>query len=405
MASSDTDEKRRPMKIAVLLSGGVDSSVALALLQLTRTWGHVIKAFYLKIWLQDEFMELGNCPWEEDLDYAEKVCSKFDIPLEVISLQEEYWRLVVETSIEEIRFGHTPNPDMYCNSKIKFGIFLNKIGDEYDRVASGHYARLHRHELGIRLSLGRDLIKDQTYFLSYLTIQQLNRCLFPLGSLRSVGELGLKYFSETRKSGFSPFSGFTSHFNFPQIWEHGFSKSEVRKLACYFELPNQNRKDSQGICFLGRIRFSDFIRYHLGEKSGEIIEYETKKVLGEHNGYWYYTIGQRQGLGLSGGPWYVVDKDISNNRIFISRREPGFDTKRFYNFTVTNINWLEKTEQEFTCKVKVRHGKKALSARVVKTTSTTALVILDVPDWGTATGQFAVFYLNNVCLGGGVINF
>ncbi len=168
------------MKIAVLLSGGVDSSVALRLL---KEQGHDITAFYLKIWLQDEFSFLGECPWEEDLNYVRKVCEQIDVPVEVVPLQTEYWESVVTYTIEEIKSGRTPNPDIFCNSLIKFGQFYDKIDSSYEKVASGHYAKVVPENGKYILRRNPDPVKDQTYFLAYLTQNQLSRALFPLGDI------------------------------------------------------------------------------------------------------------------------------------------------------------------------------------------------------------------------------
>lgn len=348
------------MKIAVLLSGGVDSSVALKLLQQE---GHDITAFYLKIWLQDEFSFLGECPWEEDLKFARGVCERLNIPLEVIPLQTEYWDSVVSYTIAEIKEGRTPNPDMFCNSLIKFGQFYDKIDSSYEKVASGHYANVEFCDGKFILKCSPDPIKDQTYFLSYLTQQQVSRALFPIGK---------------------------------------YNKKEIRNMAHEFELINMDRKDSQGICFLGQIRFNDFIKHHLGEIKGDIIELETGKKLGTHNGYYFYTIGQRSGLGLSGGPWYVVKKDINNNVIYISR-ENILSIGRA-EFTVSKFNWITGSPpkgEDF--KVKIRHGASYYNCQLSFTGNTEAKVKLDKSDLGIAAGQFAVFYSDNICHGGGII--
>ncbi len=349
------------MKIAVLLSGGVDSSVALKLL---KEQGHDLTAFYLKIWLQDEFSFLGECPWEEDLKFVRSVCEKENIPFEVLPLQNEYWVSVVTYTISEIKEGRTPNPDIYCNSLIKFGQFYEKIDSSFEKVASGHYAKVEEQNGKFILKRSPDLIKDQTYFLAYLTQQQLSRALFPLGD---------------------------------------FNKKQIRKFAEDFNLPNKNRKDSQGICFLGQIKFADFIKHHLGELKGDIIDIDTDKVMGEHDGYYYYTIGQRSGLKLGGGPWYVVKKDVNKNIIFISRENK---TKREKNeFSVVNINWItgEKPHEE-NLKVKIRHGANFYNCRITLNSENSAKVKLDKADQGIAAGQFAVFYCDDICLGGGVIN-
>lgn len=166
------------MKVAVLLSGGVDSSVALRLL---KDEGYDVTAFYLKIWLQDEFSFLGDCPWEEDLNFATAVCKQASVPLEILPLQTEYWENVVSYTISEIKEGRTPNPDMFCNRLIKFGEFYKKIDSSYEKVASGHYARVEKLSDKYLLKTSPDPVKDQTYFLAYLTQSQLSRALFPIG--------------------------------------------------------------------------------------------------------------------------------------------------------------------------------------------------------------------------------
>ncbi|MDR3609531.1 MAG: tRNA 2-thiouridine(34) synthase MnmA [Ignavibacteriaceae bacterium] len=348
------------MKIAVLLSGGVDSSVALNLL---KKEGHDITAFYLKIWLQDEFSFLGDCPWEDDLNYAVGVCKLLNIPLEIMPLQTEYWETVVTYTIGEIKEGRTPNPDIFCNSLIKFGQFYDKIDDAFEKVASGHYAEVLNSDGEFLLKRSPDPIKDQTYFLAYLTQKQLSRALFPIGK---------------------------------------YMKQEIRKFAHEFSLPNMDRKDSQGICFLGQIKFNDFIRHHLGDIKGDIIELETDKKLGTHNGYYYYTIGQRSGLGLSGGPWYVVKKDIGNNIIYISR-ENFADRAKDY-FIAGNFNWISgKAPEGNEFQVKIRHGASFFNCKMRMLGENKAEVKIDRPDQGIAPGQFAVFYKGEICLGGGVI--
>lgn len=379
--------------IAMLFSGGVDSSVALSLLSLLKEEN--LTAFYIKVWLQDEFSKLGNCPWEEDLDFAQKVCQQLGIKLEVIPLQKEYWELVVEDAIEQIKLGNTPNPDVYCNSKIKFGKFLEEIGEGY-RVASGHYAGIQttsHDEIYLRKSL--DPIKDQTYFLSYLQTAQLKRCIFPLGGLSDLGK-DFSWWSKQIDFVSLGIDGYTA-------WQKGFTKKEVRQLATLFNLASKNRKDSQGVCFLGKIKFHDFIQYHLGEKKGKIIEWESGKCMGEHLGYWYYTIGQRQGLGLSGGPWYVVEKNIEENLVFISHRNIEYQNlKRFKEFQIIKVNWINKPEDKFVGEVKVRHGERSHKAKVIKTNNSYQ-VVLEQGDWGMASGQFAALYKDDICLGSGII--
>lgn len=351
------------MKIAVLVSGGVDSSVALALL---KEQGHELTAFYLKIWLEDELSYLGQCPWEEDLAYVRSVCEQLDVPLKVVSLQKEYWDQVVAYTMAEIKAGRTPNPDVLCNQRIKFGMFFNHIDDSYDKVATGHYAQVIQDEQGIaHLMRAPDLVKDQTYFLSYLSQAQLARALFPIGHL---------------------------------------PKEKVRELARHYNLPNKDRKDSQGICFLGKLKFNDFIASHVGQHPGDLVEYETGKVLGTHKGFWFHTIGQRQGSGLAGGPWYVVAKDVKANIVFISRNYYSPDKQR-NTFIVSDCNWLTGIAPTNTdLQVKLRHGKHIYDCVVVQLDATRWQVTLAQDDQGIAPGQFAVFYDGQECLGAGIIS-
>jgi len=357
------------MKIAMLLSGGVDSSVALALL---KEQGHEVTAFYLKIWLEDEMSYLGSCPWEEDLSYARAVCEKLDIPLEVVPLQKEYHNRVVSYTIDAVKKGFTPNPDILCNSQVKFGAFVDTYGQDYDAVATGHYARSERSKLGNReLFQAPDPIKDQTYFLSMMRAQQLEKAMFPLGSLQ---------------------------------------KSDVRKMAEEFDLPTAKRKDSQGICFLGQISFTDFISHHLGTRKGNFVEKESGTVLGTHEGYYFYTIGQRRGVEVNNGPWYVVDKDVSSNTVFLSHGFSGKDYSRDH-FSVRDVNWIGSDEgslEKMIKKVKLRHGPGFYNVKkwekVEGSDNKQYNIQIDQVDRSVTPGQYAVFYSQeNQCLGGGVI--
>ncbi|MBS4034837.1 MAG: tRNA 2-thiouridine(34) synthase MnmA [Ignavibacterium sp.] len=348
------------MKVAVLLSGGVDSSVALRLL---KEEGHNLTAFYLKIWLQDEFSFLGDCPWEEDLEFAHAVCKQANVPLEILNLQTEYWDTVVSYTIGEIKEGRTPNPDMYCNSLIKFGQFYDKIDSSFEKVASGHYAKVENLNGSYLLKTSPDPVKDQTYFLAYLTQQQLSRAFFPIGA---------------------------------------FTKKEIRELAHKYQLPNMERKDSQGICFLGQIKFNEFVKHHLGELPGDIVDIESNKLMGRHSGYYYYTIGQRSGLRLGGGPWYVVKKDIANNTVYISRE--NVTNRARSSFRVGKFNWInEKPAEGKDLKVKIRHGANLYNCTLSFEDNENAVVRMNESDQGIAAGQFAVFYKNDICLGGSVI--
>ncbi len=350
------------MKVAALVSGGVDSAVALKLLM---QQGHAVTAFYLKIWLEDELSFLGDCPWEEDLRYVRAVCEQLGVPLQIINLQREYWDTVVAYTIAQVKAGKTPNPDVLCNQAVKFGFFLDKIGTEFDKVASGHYAQVRCIDGVYQLHAAPDLIKDQTYFLARLSQEQLARLLFPIGHL---------------------------------------IKKQVRELAHEFDLPNKDRKDSQGICFLGKLKFADFLKHHLGEQPGNIVEHETGTVLGQHKGFWYHTIGQRQGLGLAGGPWYVVSKDPATNRVFISRTYHAPDKTR--NQLVTEpVHWLRNCTPSTldNVSIKLRHGPQKHACSVRLDEHGCAHVQLVENDQGIAPGQFAVLYQGTECLGSGVI--
>ncbi|MDA0745453.1 MAG: tRNA 2-thiouridine(34) synthase MnmA [bacterium] len=348
------------MKIALLLSGGVDSSVALHLL---RRAGHDLTAFYLKIWLEDELAFLGDCPWEEDLKYARAVCEQASVPLNIVPLQAEYLDRVVSHALDELRAGRTPSPDILCNRRIKFGEFTHHIDAGFEKIASGHYAQIEQQNDTFYLKRSPDPIKDQTYFLSGLTQEQLSHALFPIGHL---------------------------------------TKEQVRQHAQEFNLPNRERKDSQGICFLGKISYPDFVKFHLGEKPGNIVEQETGHVLGPHNGFWFYTIGQRNGLGLAGGPWYVVQKDTQSNVIYVSHKDRR-ETQKRDRFTVSSLNWISGPPDRTDLQVKLRHGPKQIACTIAPTENNHLRVTLTEKDPGIAPGQTAVFYNNETCLGGGVI--
>ena len=344
-------------KIAVLCSGGVDSSVALALL---KEQGFDLTVFYLKIWLEDELSYLGNCPWEEDMSYVKQTCQLLNVPFEQVPLQKDYWNLVVTQSISLIKNGYTPNPDVFCNQMIKFGSFNNKYGKYFDYIATGHYAAKEKNNEWEYLKMVSDVIKDQTYFLAYTRYVQLKKVIFPL-----------------------------------QIFNN---KKEVREYAIKRNLPSAERKDSQGICFLGKLPFTEFIKHYCGIRKGPLINYETGKIEGEHNGYWFYTIGQRQGIGLSGGPWYVISKNHIDNIIYISTQNPElFFKDQEIKIKINAINYLvpenECLKIDAIYEVKLRHGKKLNQIKVIKIyANNSILVILQNEDQGIADGQFMVFY-------------
>jgi tRNA-specific 2-thiouridylase len=292
------------------------------------------------------------------------VCKQLDVSLQVIPLQQEYWDRVVSYTIAEVKAGRTPSPDLLCNQQVKFGAFFDALDDSFEKVATGHYAQVEEHDGLFYLKCAPDLVKDQTYFLSYLNQKQLARLLFPIGHLL---------------------------------------KSDVRQLAKDFNLPTQDRKDSQGICFLGKIKFSDFVKHHLGIKKGSLIEIESGEKVGDHDGFWFFTIGQRQGLGLSGGPWYVVKKEAAKNIVYISRHYYADDKKRD-EFEVRSCNWIVDTPQDGVClRIKLRHGELFHQGTLTLADGNRGFVKLDERDQGISPGQFAVFYDNEICLGCGII--
>lgn len=351
------------MKIGVLLSGGVDSSVALHLLK--QSGAHELTAFYLKIWLEDELAFLGDCPWEEDLKYARAVCEQAGIPLRVVPLQAEYQDRVVSYVLAELRAGRTPSPDILCNSWIKFGLFFDKIEPGFDKITSGHYAQVEEHSGTFQLKRSPDPVKDQTYFLSRLTQAQLSQILFPIGHL---------------------------------------TKAELRAKAHELNLPNRDRPDSQGICFLGKIKYPEFVRFHLGEKHGEILDIDTGKKLGSHKGVWFHTVGQRKGLGMGGGPWYVVKKDLANNIVYVAHLESYLVHARS-EFTISNTHWIDVAPSDGeSLLTKVRHSPRLEPAVIRQIEAERWQVTLKEKDQGIAAGQSAVLYRGEFCLGSGTID-
>lgn len=362
-----------PPKIAVLASGGVDSSVAVHLLMEA---GFRPDLFYIKIGMEDEDGFI-DCPAEEDMEMVVLLARKYDLSYQVIDLHKEYWDRVVSYTIESVRKGLTPNPDMMCNKLIKFGVFEERIGHLYDYIATGHYASTVRVNGKTFLATAPDPIKDQTDFLAQINFKQISKLLFPLGDL---------------------------------------TKQQVRTVAQEVKLANAYRKDSQGICFLGKINYNDFIERYLGKKPGRIIEYETGKTIGTHQGFWFHTIGQRKGLGLSGGPWFVVKKDCKRNIILVSR---GYDPLTQYGTEI----WVEKmdfiTEDLFDpngsvgnpkgvdivpITLKIRHTPEFIRATIERKGGG-FLISSETPIQGIAPGQYAVVYDTNsrLCFGSGMI--
>ena len=353
----------KEMKIAVLISGGVDSAVTVHKLV---EQGEDLHLFYIRIGMDTDE---GDCAAEEDIEMCQLIARKYGLPLEVVSLHEEYWENVMEYALRTVKEGRTPNPDMMCNRMIKFGYFEQRWGHEFDMTATGHYATTDVVDGVKYLATAFDPVKDQTDFLAQITYDQLKHLMFPIGDMH---------------------------------------KEEVRRIAAEVRMPNAYRKDSQGICFLGQINYNDFIRRHLGVRKGPIIEIETGRKLGEHNGFWFHTIGQRKGLGLSGGPWYVVKKNVQDNVIYVSG---GYDTTRQYGreLRLSEMHFIsgnpwEGVTEPVTIMFKNRHTPVFMKGHLSH----------DGDDWlieseqdvqGIAPGQFAVIYDENahLCYGSGVI--
>jgi tRNA (5-methylaminomethyl-2-thiouridylate)-methyltransferase len=348
-------------EIAVLVSGGVDSSVALA--ELVRAGEGELRAFYLKIWLEDELAFLGSCPWEEDLRYLREVCGQLGVPLEVVSLQREYWQLVVASTVAELESGRTPSPDVLCNRLVKLGAFADRAGPSVDRIATGHHARVDHSGERSRLLRGVDPVKDQSYFLSQLEQRQLARCLFPIGHL---------------------------------------TKAEVRAEARRLGLANRDRPDSQGICFLGRVPYDAFVEHHLGRRPGVIRDAISGAELGRHRGLWFHTIGQRRGLGLGGGPWYVVAKDLAKDELLVAHADAVSRLRRD-RFRIAAPHWIADPPRHDRLELRVRHGQTPVGCRALSLDDGGLEVVMDEPDAGIAPGQFAVLYDGEECLGGGAI--
>ena len=338
------------MTIAALVSGGVDSSVVVHLL---KEQGYTPDIFYIRIGMEDEEGYI-DCPAEEDIEITQWIAKKYGCRFEEVNLHKEYWDNVVSYTIESVRKGLTPNPDVMCNKLIKFGAFDDRRGHAYDRIATGHYATTAIVDGRTFLATAKDPVKDQTDFLSQLSYRQIQKLMFPIGHLM---------------------------------------KSDVRAIAHEAGLPSADRKDSQGICFLGKINYNDFIKRYLGEREGKIVELETGKVLGTHKGYWFHTIGQRKGLYLSGGPWFVVRKDIENNVLYVSQ---GYDPREQYGDRITLMGFhpLAPVESPLPMEVKfkIRHTPEFHPGRLVPLPDGLVQIESGELIQGIAAGQYATIY-------------
>ena len=349
------------MNIAALVSGGVDSSVVVHLL---KEQGYNPDIFYIRIGMEDEEGYI-DCPAEEDIEITSYIARKYGCRFEEVNLHKEYWDNVVSYTIESVRKGLTPNPDVMCNKLIKFGAFEQRRGHDYDRIATGHYATTDIVDGVQFLATAKDPIKDQTDFLSQLSSQQISKLMFPIGHMM---------------------------------------KSEVRDIAHLAKLPSADRKDSQGICFLGKINYNDFIRRYLGEREGNIVELETGKILGKHKGYWFHTIGQRKGLYLGGGPWFVVKKDIEENVLYVSQ---GYDPATQYgkDINLLGFNYLSKdiwngrleAGETIDVKFKIRHTPEFFQGHLSRTAEGHH-ILSDERVQGIAAGQYATIYDNDAHL-------
>lgn len=376
--------------IAALLSGGVDSCVAVHLLC---EQGYKPDLWYIKIGM-DDASQGYSCPQEEDLEIVQAMAHKYGLRYEVLDLQQEYWDEVVAYTIDKVRHGFTPNPDVMCNRLIKFGAFHKKVGYQYDKTATGHYAAIRIGHLdeewcfvpaaiedpfavtpvdeNLFLGTAPDSVKDQTDFLAQLQSLQVQHSLFPVGHM---------------------------------------AKGEVRAIAERAKLPSAHRKDSQGICFLGKIDYNSFIERFLGVKEGPIVEVETGKVLGTHRGFWFHTIGQRKGLYLSGGPWFVVRKDIEQNIVYVSKGYNPQPQKRD-NLLMHDINWITLNpfsllpgDKSVRVLFKIRHVADLRKGTLSPRPDGSCFLQMDEPTDGVAPGQFCCLYTpeGTICLGSGEI--
>jgi len=353
------------MNVAALVSGGVDSSVVVHVL---KEMGVNPTLFYIRIGMVDENGYMG-CSAEEDIEMVTCIARKYGLAMEVVSLQQEYWDTVVAYTLDAVKRGLTPNPDVMCNRLIKFGQFIEKYGHSFDTIATGHYAQ-NVYENGCwNLATSPDPVKDQTDFLARITYQQLQKIQFPIGHLY---------------------------------------KYQVRSLAEQAHLPSATRKDSQGICFLGKINYNDFIKKYLGTRDGLIVERETGKILGHHQGFWFHTIGQRKGLGLSGGPWYVVEKNADENIVYVSQ---GYDVESQYGTEIPldDLHFISRNpwgnlEGGVRVCFKIRHTPEFTLGTLYQEGSSYRL-ISDHKIQGIAPGQYGVLYdtSHRLCYGSGVI--
>ncbi|MEK7646791.1 MAG: tRNA 2-thiouridine(34) synthase MnmA [Patescibacteria group bacterium] len=352
-------------KVFVAMSGGVDSSVAAALLKQDDNYD--VAGAHMICWKGDSEIPGLECSAEKDAEDARRVADKLGIPFYALDFTAEYRKAIFDYMVAEYKAGRTPNPDVLCNKEIKFGLFLKKalsLGADY--IATGHYVKIKQNPVS-SLSIAKDQNKDQSYFLWMLGQEELRHALFPLGDLQ---------------------------------------KSEVRALARKFGLPTAEKKDSQGLCFVGQVDFAKFLRTLIPAHEG-IIKTSNGKIIGKHDGAEFYTIGQRHGLGIGGGTvYYVAKKDLENNVLIVAEGEA--DAALYRNDAeIVNASWISGVAPELplTASVRIRY-RQPLSDCVVEPVAGDNFklkILFQKPQKGVAPGQSAVFYRGEEMLGGGVI--
>ena len=353
-------------KIIVGLSGGVDSSVTTLRL---KQQGYQVEALFMKNWKEETE---DGCIWEADVEDAMQVCDRLDIRLNTVDLSADYWERVFSSFLQDYKNGKTPNPDVLCNQEIKFKAFLEhaeSLGAE--KIATGHYARIENSNENFQLVKGHDTNKDQSYFLCRLNQAQLAQALFPIGEME---------------------------------------KSKVREHAQQAGLITHNKKDSTGICFIGERPFRQFLQKYIPSDPGDIID-TSGRVIGQHDGVVYYTLGQRQGLGIGGvggaaeAPWYVVQKRHSENILTVAQ-DHDHPLLQSTQCRANAIHWISGTPPDtpFRCKTKVRYRQPDQECTVQQLDQDCCEVRFLRPQRAVTPGQFIVFYKDSVCLGGGIID-
>ena len=353
-------QNNRHKKVIIAMSGGVDSSVSAALLKKA---GFTVIGMFIKCW--DASDPLGHaCTSTDDERMARLAAAKIGIPFYSLNLVKEYKERVVEYLLDGYKKGITPNPDAMCNKEIKFGLLYEKaISLGFDFVATGHYTQIRNGGSSVKIFCGKDPQKDQSYFLHKVVPERFKKIIFPVGKYRKV---------------------------------------KVRKIAKAFDLPNAERKDSQGICFIGKVKLADFLKNYIQEKPGKIVTRDGE-VIGKHQGVHFYTIGQRKGIKLPGGPFYVVDKNIKENLLIVSRDEKDLCKKEL---VAENVNWLSGTEPKFPLKIeaRIRYRQKLAPVAITKHLGAkTYNLTFDSFQRAIAPGQSVVFYQGKELLGGGII--